>query len=584
MRTASPARRAAGLLAVTTIGLSTAVLSVTGVASAELPVVSFTTDPADPDPDSENNYTHYEKFSLTVPEGYCSIDWGVYGASGGASSDGTFGADGGGFYTVTNVVAGDVFAFTTGGVGGNAVAGTPAVYDEDDPTLELEAAEPGTPGDAGLPGGAPGTGDDDEGLGGGGGGLTTVTKNSAPFMSAFGGDGGSDLGEPAHGGAGAGDEVDHFPAGDPEADDTITGYGNGVVSGFMIPCEVTEAPVEEEDATPGAPDVRWVQGVAHGLAFQLWASYLPEGVDITGVEYSLNGGAWTAVDSDGGNFQREGVIPGLVTGRMYTAKFRFLTTAGPTEASETLSAAPVLPAPGTVKAVAGVSSIAVSWTPPADEPGVTGYRAWVLPGEDPQSDSGRINCTQMMGPDARGCLIGVPAGKTYSVFVAADSAPGLGEAARVVVDVPKTTVPATLPTADAGDVTTTSGTDLAAGEKFTLTGSGYLRGSTVELIVYSTPTLLGTAVADGNGNFSAEVTLPKELANGKHHLVAAGVDANGNPRYLVTEVTVTGGVAAAGNTGGLAYTGSTPLPFVGAGVLALAVGGGLLVASRRRQA
>ena len=82
-----------------------------------------------------------------------------------------------------------------------------------------------------------------------------------------------------------------------------------------------------------------------------------------------------------------------------------------------------------------------------------------------------------------------------------------------------------------------------------------------------------------DGSFSATVDLPTDLPNGTHHLVAAGVDENGNPRYLVTEVTITGGTTASG----LAYTGFSAAPFLGAGALALVAGGGLLVASRRRQ-
>ena len=69
-----------------------------------------------------------------------------------------------------------------------------------------------------------------------------------------------------------------------------------------------------------------------------------------------------------------------------------------------------------------------------------------------------------------------------------------------------------------------------------------------------------------DGTFTAEVTLPEDMANGVHHLVASGVDVNGDPRTLVVEVTVSGGTAV------LAYTGFAPLPFVGAGVLALAAG------------
>jgi hypothetical protein len=131
---------------------------------------------------------------------------------------------------------------------------------------------------------------------------------------------------------------------------------------------------------------------------------------------------------------------------------------------------------------------------------------------------------------------------------------------------------------------TSSDTDgaLTAGEQITLSGTGYLPNSTVDLYVYSTPTKVGTAVADEAGNFTATVTLPASLANGTHHLVAAGVDPSGNPRYLVVEVTVSGGTAVVTAAGGLAYTGFSALPFVGGGLLTLVAGAGLLVASRRR--
>ena len=74
------------------------------------------------------------------------------------------------------------------------------------------------------------------------------------------------------------------------------------------------------------------------------------------------------------------------------------------------------------------------------------------------------------------------------------------------------------------------------------------------------------------------MTLPQSLEKGVHHLVATGVDVNGNVRNLVVEVTVSGGTAV------LAVTGFSALPYAGAGALALLAGGGLLVVSRRRQA
>ena len=54
------------------------------------------------------------------------------------------------------------------------------------------------------------------------------------------------------------------------------------------------------------------------------------------------------------------------------------------------------------------------------------------------------------------------------------------------------------------------------------------------------------------------MTLPKALANGVHHLVASGVDVDGNARNLVVEVTVCGGAAVLANTGFSAAPSSAP--------------------------
>ncbi|MCZ2813338.1 MULTISPECIES: hypothetical protein [unclassified Modestobacter] len=570
MRLTSPARRAAGLLAVTTIGLSTAVLSVTGVASAApLEPFDFTTD-------TDATYSQDELASLTVPDGYCSIDWLVYGASGG-SSENSFGVDGGGFQTMTTVVAGDVFAFTVGEQGGDAEPGTPETYEQDGVTV-LQPAVPGTPGAGGAPGGAAGTGNDADGLGGGGGGLTTVTKNGASFMSAFGGDGGSDAGKPANGGAGAGNEADVFPA-DPDADDTVAGSGPGAVTGIVIPCAVPAPPAPVDTQVTGAPQAKWVYGVKNGLDFQLTTSTVASDDLVKGVEYSLDGGTtWTAVTTvNQGDYQYEGTITGLTTGKTYSVTFRFATAKGHTAASSVLTGSPAVPGPAAVTAVAGASQIKVSWTAPENATGVAGYRAFAGP-QGQQSSDGSVFCmpTTALGTS---CVLGATPGVVYVVGVESLDADGnrIGVSDRVTTEaVPATAVAASLPKADGTLTSDDADGKVVAGEKVTISGKDFLPGSTVQLLVYSDPVSLGTVTVLSDGTFSATVTLPKDLANGVHHLVATGVDVNGNVRNLVVEVTVSGGTAV------LAFTGFSPLPFVGAGVLALGVGGGLLVASRRR--
>jgi LPXTG-motif cell wall-anchored protein len=138
--------------------------------------------------------------------------------------------------------------------------------------------------------------------------------------------------------------------------------------------------------------------------------------------------------------------------------------------------------------------------------------------------------------------------------------------------------PATVPAAD-GPLSTPRGalTTVAAGQKLTLTGSGYAPNSLVTLYVYSTPQRIGSVTTDAAGAFSAEVTLPVGLAAGKHSLVATGLDAQGAVHFLRMDVTL----AAQGRR--LADTGAdVTVPLVG-GIAALGLGAGLIVAARRRR-
>jgi LPXTG-motif cell wall-anchored protein len=105
--------------------------------------------------------------------------------------------------------------------------------------------------------------------------------------------------------------------------------------------------------------------------------------------------------------------------------------------------------------------------------------------------------------------------------------------------------------------------------------------------VYSEPQVLTSVVADASGNFTVTVTVPAGLAPGSHTLVASGVDTLGNARYTTLPVTVSAaGVATVAKVAGprLASTGAdVTLPLLG-GLGALTVGGGLILASRRRAA
>jgi hypothetical protein len=351
-----------------------------------------------------------------------------------------------------------------------------------------------------------------------------------------------------------------------------------------VPTE--EQPPPPSNITPGdeyvtgAPHVNWVSGVENGLDFQLTISMVADDNPVTGVQYSLNGADFVPVAAQNqGDYQYSGTITGLGTGTTYSVAFRFATAQGHSDPSSATTAKTAVPGPVGVTAVAGASSIKVSWAAPADMTGVAGYVAIAGPDGD-QSSGHEVSCqpTDALGTS---CVLSAIPGLAYGVSVHTLDATGnpIGRSDWVVTDlVSAPAIATTLPKSDGTLTSDDADGKVVAGEKITISGKDFLPGSTVELVVYSTPVSLGSVVVLADGTFTAEVTLPKDMANGTHHLVASGVDVNGNARNMVVEVTVSGGTAV------LAFTGFSALPYVGAGVLALLAGGGLLVATRRRQA
>jgi Putative Ig domain len=99
--------------------------------------------------------------------------------------------------------------------------------------------------------------------------------------------------------------------------------------------------------------------------------------------------------------------------------------------------------------------------------------------------------------------------------------------------------PVTLPTSvpqPAGGVGGVPGQS-TQGDVLTVGGSGFAPGAPITIGIYSTPTFLGSAVADETGSFSAQVTLPALL--GLHTVVVSGIDPSGDPRFLASQTTIT---------------------------------------------
>ncbi|MGY2064856.1 hypothetical protein [Blastococcus sp. SYSU DS0619] len=121
--------------------------------------------------------------------------------------------------------------------------------------------------------------------------------------------------------------------------------------------------------------------------------------------------------------------------------------------------------------------------------------------------------------------------------------------------------------------TTTATTKTAvAGEKVVKVYKGFQAYEWVTLTMHSTPQVLGTFQADADGVLTAEFTLAEGTEAGTHTLVLEGPNTYFQESFEV----------AAASSGSLAYTGaSVGLPLaLGAGLLV--VGGGALVATRRR--
>lgn len=101
--------------------------------------------------------------------------------------------------------------------------------------------------------------------------------------------------------------------------------------------------------------------------------------------------------------------------------------------------------------------------------------------------------------------------------------------------------------------------DIAAGSTITVTGSGFTPGAVYDVVVHSTPAVIGQATAAADGTVTATGTIPSDLAPGAHTVFLA--DGSGNPvtdplAFTVT-ATATAGAATAALAGPSVATGGT---------------------------
>lgn len=104
-----------------------------------------------------------------------------------------------------------------------------------------------------------------------------------------------------------------------------------------------------------------------------------------------------------------------------------------------------------------------------------------------------------------------------------------------------------------GDGFTPASLSLSAGKTLLVSGSGFKPSTTVEIWLFSTPTLLGSATVSADGSFSKTVTVPSGLTAGSHTLQVEGSDSSGAEKALLLGVSATSASSESG----------TDLPFTG---------------------
>lgn len=159
---------------------------------------------------------------------------------------------------------------------------------------------------------------------------------------------------------------------------------------------------------------------------------------------------------------------------------------------------------------------------------------------------------------------------TLALTAAAVVAPILGSAASAV--------PAYGPGACTVTVSVTPPT-VAAGGSVTVTLSGTCGNETFTVTLHSTPVTLGTVTTNASGSGSGTFTIPSNTTSGSHTITVSDVSGNSGS----ASITVTGGTSGGTTSTGLPTTGTDVGLVGGIGAAAVATGGLLVLAARKRR-
>ena len=289
-------------------------------------------------------------------------------------------------------------------------------------------------------------------------------------------------------------------------------------------------------ATPtgpaAAPTVTRVEAGSRTLTVSFDAPERDGGTPVTGYEYSLDGGPWTAVAASPLR------LTGLVNGTSHQVRVRAVTEVGPGAASAAAAgvpaAAPVLVGDG---------------SGPAARPELapTQTRAWV--------DGAPVDVDVSVSADGQR----VVRGAGFGVALGAVDQHGT----RLPVDTQGRVV------ADRGGLVTVAGTGFAPGEL-------------VDVWLFSQPVLLGSVPVGVDGTFVARLPLPAGIAVGEHTVQLNGTTADGTLASVATGLVVRAAVADGPAAGALAATGSSTGPVALLGLWLLLAGAVAVVVAHRR--
>jgi LPXTG-motif cell wall-anchored protein len=127
--------------------------------------------------------------------------------------------------------------------------------------------------------------------------------------------------------------------------------------------------------------------------------------------------------------------------------------------------------------------------------------------------------------------------------------------------------------------------NVTPGQQITVNFNGFAPGTPATITFESVPVEIGVVTVNAQGVIRESVTIPADAALGNHEIVATGVDRDGQAKVSRLAIVVSATGADTGTpTGGLPATGTDIALTLAISGAAIAIGWGLLGATRRRNA